>query len=375
MAKICPNCKASLPDNIKFCTECGAAVPAAEPVIRQTAPQSIPQTPPVKAATPPPVVTPPPVTAAAPAVNGEYIPTKGSKYDPITTKGFIGIGLLMCIPVIGIVLTIVWACGGCKKINKRNLARASLIMMAIGLVFSLIFSIAVKAIISSAVEQVEQESGISVSALLNGKEENSAAAESSDIASLLGGIASLSGEGESTASESDLGELASLLGGIAALSGEGNSGVTNQDIEELQELQGILEGLEGVTGENGESTAGLDALLEGAIAANQDAEAANDGWPSSLRKYPGGTAAAVASYRTEISSTSLEEMLAWIENLKKDGFAYKDFYDFGMSEEDMLSMNGWWATDGNIYLSVSYYDGIVTVDHTKELPDLSSYFG
>ena len=369
MAKICPNCKASLSDNIKFCTECGAPVPAVEPVIRQTAPQNIPQTPPAKAA------TPPPVTVAVPAVNGEYIPPKGSKYEPITTKGFIGIGLLMCIPVIGIVLIIVWACGGCKKINKRNLARASLIMMAIGLVFSLIFGIAVKAIIGSAMDQVEQESGISISALLNGKEENSAAAESGDIASLLGGIAGLSGEGESAASEANLGELASLLGGIASLSGEGNSGVTNQDIEELQELQGILEGLEGVTGENGESIEGLEALLEGAIAANQDAEAANDGWPSSLRKYPGGTAAAVASYRTEISGTSLEEMLAWIEDLKKDGFAYKDFYDFGMGEEDMLSMNGWWATDGNIYLSVSYYDGIVTVDHTKELPDLSSYFG
>ena len=62
------------------------------------------------------------------------------------------------------------------------------------------------------------------------------------------------------------------------------------------------------------------------------------------------------------------------EILKKDGYEFQDFYDFGMTEEDMLSMNGWWATDGEIYLSVSYYDGLVTIDHTKELPDLSDLF-
>ena len=114
--------------------------------------------------------------------------------------------------------------------------------------------------------------------------------------------------------------------------------------------------------------------LEAALISSEAAEEENDGWPSSLRAYPGGSARAVASYRTEISGTSVEEMMAWIEELKKDGFAFKDFYDFGMTESDMLSMNSWWATDGEIYLSVSYYDGLVTIDHTKELPDLGSYF-
>ena len=27
------------------------------------------------------------------------------------------------------------------------------------------------------------------------------------------------------------------------------------------------------------------------------------------------------------------------------------------------------------YLSVSFYEGTVTMDHTRELPDLESYFG
>ena len=107
---------------------------------------------------------------------------------------------------------------------------------------------------------------------------------------------------------------------------------------------------------------------------HQEAEAANDGWPSSLRKYPGGITKELASYRTEISGTSKEEMMAWIEDLRGDGYEFRDFYELGMTEQDMLDMNAWWATDGNIYLSVSYYEGVVTIDYTKELPDLSGFF-
>ena len=330
MAKICPNCKANLPDDIKFCTECGTVVPnpAAETVQQQR----------------PTETTPPPIRSMA--YSGENIPPKGSKYDPITTGGYIGIMLLMCIPVVGFLLAVIWALGGCKKINKRNLARASLLMMAIALVLSLIIGIAAKAFIGSVAEQIEQESGISIAVLLNEAEKEEVSANSDDFAALLGGIAALSGSGE-------------------------NSEITNENIEELEELQNLLDSLEGLTGEEASA---WDALIEGAQQANQDAEEENDGWPSSLRAYPSGSARAVASYRTEISGTSVEEMMAWIEELKKDGFAFKDFYDFGMTESDMLSMNSWWATDGEIYLSVSYYDGLVTIDHTKELPDLSSYF-
>ena len=35
----------------------------------------------------------------------------------------------------------------------------------------------------------------------------------------------------------------------------------------------------------------------------------------------------------------------------------------------MLSSGGWWGTNDTYYISVSYYDGTVTVDHLTELPD------
>ena len=63
---------------------------------------------------------------------------QNSKYAPITTGGYIGIFFLMLIPVVNLILLIVWACGGCKKVNKRNFARAALILC---LIFFVIISL------------------------------------------------------------------------------------------------------------------------------------------------------------------------------------------------------------------------------------------
>ena len=341
MSRFCTNCGATLEDDKKFCTECGTPVNAAEDAQEVApSPPPVPQAayqPQAQAAVPEPPRTP---AMQQTTYGGDAPPPPGSKYEPITTGGFIGIMLLMCIPVVGQILMIVWACGGCRKVNKRSLARASLIMMVVMLMISFLIGLALKSLFGTVVDTIEEETGIN--------------------------ITDVTGTGDSGGDSG----LSGLLGIIGGLSGEGGSGVTNRDIEDLEELEKMLDGLEGVTGEE----SGLDGLIDGAIEANREAEALNDGWPSTLRAYPGGEANAVASYRTEISGTTLEEMMGWIEDLKGDGFAYQDFYDFGMTEQDMLDMNGWWAYDGKTYLSVSFYEGTVTVDHTKELPDLESYF-
>lgn len=38
----------------------------------------------------------------------------------------------MLIPIVNLILLIVWACGGCKKVNQVNLARAMLVLLLIG---------------------------------------------------------------------------------------------------------------------------------------------------------------------------------------------------------------------------------------------------
>ncbi len=289
MAKKCGSCGAMVPDDKKFCTECGAAV-LTEPVKSEETMNST-------------------VKGTSPQINRRTLAS--GPFEPISTKGYIGIMLIMCIPIVGQIIMIVWALGGCRKINKRNFARACVILMIIGLVISLFTGFMAKRYISNAIAEM----------------------------------------------------------GI----GSGSYSTGNEDLDELRELANVLEGLEGITGEESGGNS-LNELIDNVEAINKDAEAKNNGWPKSLRKYPEGTAKAVASYRTEITGTDEETMMDYIADLKKDGFEYKDFYEFGMSEQDMLSSNGWWGTDGDIYLSISLYDGVLTVDHTNELPDIASYF-
>ena len=382
MAKFCTQCGASLSDDTRFCTECGAltdAVDSAAPMAEE-APSSPPPPPPAESSPPPPpaqpVQPPPPPPPPpqqpvyqqaayqqpaqpiyqqpayqpppAPAQGDPDRPAKGSKYEPISTGGFIGIFLLLCIPVIGLILMIVWACGGCRKVSKRAMARAMLILTAIMLVIGLIIGFAAKSFIKNLFEEV------GISTVQSGK-----ASKENKSGGLLSGLLGSVEDEENEESMGSLGALAGLLGGS-----EGSGG---SDLDGLAELFGALSALEGMAGEEGSGD--WEDILGAIEDTNQQAAAVSDGWPKSLRPYPGGEAVSVETYRTEISDTTLDEMLEWIEDLKKDGFEYQDFYDFGFTEEDMLDMNGWWAYDGETYLSVSYSEGIVTVDHTSELPD------
>ncbi|MBR2880483.1 MAG: zinc ribbon domain-containing protein, partial [Oscillospiraceae bacterium] len=212
MSKFCTNCGATLNDDARFCTECGATLEAAA---AQSAAAAAPPPPPPQAAAPVMQAAPPPQAAPAaekpkkkkkerPVYEDYDAPAPGSKYAPISTWGYIGISLLACIPIVGFILLIVWAFGGCKKINKRNFARAMLIMMAIGLVFSLISGCAMKMVFDKAVDAIEEESGISVSALMgkdNGKSGKSGKNSKSDD------------KEDSSGGLGDLGALAGLLGG------------------------------------------------------------------------------------------------------------------------------------------------------------------
>lgn len=130
MAKFCTECGKEIKDGVAFCTECGASAPADAPLVSNPPPMQSDNAP-VAA---PEQMPPPP----APTNTDAAAPVKGSKFDPMTTGGYIGSMLLMSIPVLGWLIAIIWACGGCRKINKRNLARAMIIMLIIGLLAGII---------------------------------------------------------------------------------------------------------------------------------------------------------------------------------------------------------------------------------------------
>ena len=128
----CTNCGTNVPDGIKFCTSCGTpmsvqAQPQAPPPPQQTyvQPQPAPQPLPQQAYAPPsqPAYAQPQPGYVAPAGDPNAPLPPGSKYEPITTGGYIGIFLLMLLPLINLILLIIWPCGGCQKVIYARLGR------------------------------------------------------------------------------------------------------------------------------------------------------------------------------------------------------------------------------------------------------------
>ena len=72
-------------------------------------------------------------------------PMGSSPYAVLSSWGFVGSLLLMALPIVGFIITIVWASGGVVNLNRRNLARGYLLMMAFGIVIYILVAIAVVA--------------------------------------------------------------------------------------------------------------------------------------------------------------------------------------------------------------------------------------
>lgn len=123
----CTNCGNQVPDGIKFCTSCGAPMGVTASVLptQPTQPAQQPVQPTIQQQ---PIQQP-----AAPQPTPVYVaqPVAVCQEEPISTGGYIGIMFLMMLPLINLILLIIWACGGCKKVNKRNFARAMLVWMVI----------------------------------------------------------------------------------------------------------------------------------------------------------------------------------------------------------------------------------------------------
>jgi len=139
----CKNCGKSISDEAKFCNGCGAKTETAQ-AAANTAPQPSAYMPPAQAA-PVPQTYAPPHPYAPPSAPASYSPQPGR--EPLRVIQYIGMFLLMSIPLVGIILLFVWSFGGSVNLNKKNFARAMLILSAIGLILSIIFGAALMSII------------------------------------------------------------------------------------------------------------------------------------------------------------------------------------------------------------------------------------
>jgi len=68
----------------------------------------------------------------------------------MSVKDWVITSLIMMIPCVGIIMTFVWAFSSDGNLNKKNYARATLIIMAISIVLGLILYVAFFAAIFAA---------------------------------------------------------------------------------------------------------------------------------------------------------------------------------------------------------------------------------
>ena len=59
--------------------------------------------------------------------------------------------LLLCIPLVNFILLLVWSFGGSVNQNKKNYARATLLLMVIAIVLSIVFGGVLTGLLSSMI--------------------------------------------------------------------------------------------------------------------------------------------------------------------------------------------------------------------------------
>ncbi len=73
----------------------------------------------------------------------------------MSTGSWIGTLLLMMIPLVNLILIIVWAASSGENPNRRNFARAYLVMMLISIVLFVIFFVILGVGVSNLLESLE----------------------------------------------------------------------------------------------------------------------------------------------------------------------------------------------------------------------------
>jgi membrane protein DedA with SNARE-associated domain len=68
---------------------------------------------------------------------------------PLTIGNYIVMMIVGSIPIVGLIMTIIWAFSGNTNKNRKNYARALLIMMLIAVVLGIVFGASIFAAIAS----------------------------------------------------------------------------------------------------------------------------------------------------------------------------------------------------------------------------------
>lgn len=125
----CNSCGNKLADGAEFCTNCGAKQGNTGSQTENTQRK---------------VNIPPPQRTERSSTQGAY-----SEVQVMSVKDYILMMIVFAIPIVGFVFMFIWGFGSETPINKKNFARAFLIMAAIGVVLSILLSVVMGAITAS----------------------------------------------------------------------------------------------------------------------------------------------------------------------------------------------------------------------------------
>lgn len=121
----CENCGTKTPDDAKFCGGCGTRTESVQASHESVASQTANPVPPA-------TTYAPPAQAASPA-QVYYTPAQ-TEIEQLSVGQYIGMLLLLWVPILNIILLFMWSFGSSVNPNKKNFARAILILGAISLV-------------------------------------------------------------------------------------------------------------------------------------------------------------------------------------------------------------------------------------------------
>ncbi|MFO7637612.1 MAG: zinc ribbon domain-containing protein [Clostridia bacterium] len=136
----CEKCGKTLAENAKFCDDCGTRVTPPETMEAIKPEQSTTPPPPPVPATPPPPPPPKPVQQT-----NQYTYGPGANAvsldKPLSVGAYLGMFILLAIPIVNIIMVFVWAFGGSTNKNKKNYAIAVMILVILGIILSIVMAI------------------------------------------------------------------------------------------------------------------------------------------------------------------------------------------------------------------------------------------
>lgn len=147
----CVHCGSEIPDDADHCLECGAKRMEGRPsTLLDRSPRPLS----VREDTAESGGNKFADAAAEPEPAGEYA-ADGYEYDEtLGTGGFLGSLILMNIPIIGLLITLIWALGGSRRVSRQKLARAQLLFLLIIVVFTVVYVLFLSAFLAPYVSSL-----------------------------------------------------------------------------------------------------------------------------------------------------------------------------------------------------------------------------